>query len=139
MHFPIACWALGTVLDLMAWGGVGLHLPGIESAPLSRLLLWTGIVSAVPAAVAGVADYLTLPRKVQDGTTINRHMIWMGCAWSLYLGAGILREQAASFDSLPAWGATLAELAGFACLIFGGRAAAIIVFEELADPRSREP
>ena len=135
VHFPIACWALGTVIDLIVWTGTTRGLPGIESAALSHLLIWGGIVFAVPAVVAGLVDYLALPRIVQEGAAINRHMIWMGSAWGLFLVAGVARVQAGPFDATATWWVVLIELAGFACLILGGRAAATVVFDQMMGSR----
>lgn len=114
-----------------------LRFPGVDATPLSYFLLWTGIVSALPAAIAGLVDYVRLPEAVQDGSVIDRHMLWMGSAWALFLGAGVARVQTSPLGSVPPPWIAAIELAGFFCLFFGGRAAATVVFEQVAkSPRA---
>ena len=138
VHFPIACWCLALLVDLLAWSSLVPDAAGVEPGGPSHLLLWIGTATAVPAIAAGVVDYLRLPPSVQDSVALNRHMLWMGGAWTIFLVAGIWRIQAAPFGSIPRGSAVLMEVAGALCLVFGGRSAARVVFQELALARAQD-
>jgi uncharacterized membrane protein len=135
VHFPIACWTLGAGVDLVVLASLSVQVPGIELSALSALLLWAGTAFSIPTVVAGVVDYLRLPTAVQEAGTINRHLISMGSGWCLFLLAGVARAQSGPFVAAAPWWVVLVELAGVACLIIGGMAAAKVVFEQL--PASR--
>lgn len=131
VHFPIACWILATLVDLIGQLFAMPPLPGIEWAAVSHLLVWSGVLLAVPAITAGIIDYLRLPDAVQSSVELSRHITAMGTAWLLFLGAGIWRVRSAPFDSAPLWGMTLVEIGGSLCLVLGGRFAAAVVFDRI--------
>lgn len=137
VHFPIACWVLATLVDLGGWFIELPPIPGIEWAGLSHLLLWGGVLLAVPAIAAGVADYLRLPEELQESAELSRHVAAMATAWLLFLAAAAWRVRSAPFAAAPAWGIMLLELAGSALLVAGGRFAAALVFERIAAYNSR--
>lgn len=131
VHFPIAAWTFAAALDALLLTPVNIAVPGIEIAALSHSLLWTGSALALPTIAAGVLDFSRLPAPVRRGTTLAHHILWMGSAWTIFLLAGIFRARSDLFASPAAWPVVFAELAGLVCLIFGGRAAARVVFGEL--------
>lgn len=138
VHFPIACWVLATLFDLAA--GLALHtsfvpLPGSDFA---ALLLWSGLVSAIPAIFAGLVDYARLDRFVQDSPELTSHMMWMSFAFVLFLGAALWRLRANHLEPPILYYITALEVAGTICLIRGGRLASTIVFEKLQRPQSLE-
>jgi uncharacterized membrane protein len=132
VHFPIACWVLATLVDVSGWFIELPPIPGIVWAGVSHLLLWGGVLLAVPAIVAGVVDYIRLPEEVQESAELSRHVAAMAAAWLLFLGAAIWRVRSAPFAGAPSWGIMLLEVAGSACLIAGGRFAAAVVFDRIA-------
>jgi uncharacterized membrane protein len=136
VHFPIACWVLATLVDIGGWFVALPPIPGIEWAGVSHLLLWGGVVLALPAIVAGVVDYIRLPEDVQASAELSRHVAAMATAWLLFLAAAIWRVRSASFEMAPSLGVVLLELAGSACLLAGGRFAAAVVFERLPTAHS---
>ncbi len=70
VHLPIALWVLATACD-------GLTLVGVVQAwPLAWLCLAVGLVAALPAMAAGLADYAGLAESAVP--TANRHMTLMG-------------------------------------------------------------
>jgi len=139
VHFPLACWVLATLVDVASRLFSMPLLPGIEWAAVAHLLLWTGIVMAVPAMIAGLVDYARLPPKVQESSELSWHITAMGTAWALFLGAAIWRVRAAPFDGVASWGVIFLELAGSACLVVGGRLASVIVFDRLPSARTPAP
>ena len=106
-------------------------IPGIEWAALSHLLLWIGVILALPAMLAGLIDYSRLPAAVQESADLLWHIALMGTAWALFLWAALWRMRTGSFDSAASWSATFIEVAGSGCLIAGGHFAATVVFERL--------
>jgi hypothetical protein len=118
---------LATGVDLLGRFVLLPELPGIDPAALSSVLLWAGNAFALPTVITGLVDYAGLPSAIQDGSTLKRHMMWMGSAWMLFLVAAL----AAASE----W-ALAAELAGAVCLVAGGLAAAKVVFEELPARRT---
>lgn len=133
VHFPIACWVLATLVDVAGLFVTLPAMPGIEWAGVSHLLLWGGVILAVPAMLAGIIDYLRLPKQVQASAELSRHVTAMATAWLLFLAAAAWRAGAASFDTAASWGITLLELAGSVCLTAGGWFAAVVVFERMSN------
>jgi uncharacterized membrane protein len=50
-----------------------------------------GIVMALPAAVTGLMELLALQERHPAMGTATRHMLIMGCAFAVYLGALLVR------------------------------------------------
>lgn len=131
VHFPLACWVLATLVDVSARLVLLPAIPGIAWAGLSHLLLWAGVLLALPAMLAGFVDYARLPAPVQESRELLLHIALMGTAWAVFLGAAIWRVRAGPFDGSASWGILALELAGTAVLVAGGRFAATVVFERL--------
>jgi uncharacterized membrane protein len=112
VHLPIAFWSLGTVCD-------GLALLGIQQAwQQAWLLLAVGSATAVPAAIAGMAD---LGRLKEPAVAVGvRHMLLMGVAWSLYLAALVARIDGWAPLPAPHWLPVAFSIAGFAIMAAGG-------------------
>ena len=111
VHFPVACWTLGTACD-------GLALFGIRQAwPVAGLFLTIGVATALPAFIAGFIDLIALPEKaVQTG---NIHMTLMGAAWTLYLAALLLRSKGWVLAAQPGWATVALSFAGFLLMAVG--------------------
>jgi uncharacterized membrane protein len=133
VHFPIACWTLAVLLDTATLLGalpdsLTAAAPGIAPAALSFALLWLGLLLGAAAMVLGAVDLLGLPPELQRSGALNWHVVAMLGAWGLFLGAALLRPKPAPpFPPAPL-GATLTEIAGFACLVVGGVLASAVVF-----------
>jgi uncharacterized membrane protein len=112
VHFPIAFWSLGSVCD-------GLALLGIQQAwRQAWLLLAVGSATAVPAAIAGLADLGKLEEPAL--AVAIRHMLLMGVAWSSYLAALVARIDGWTPLPAPHWLPVACSLAGFALMAAGG-------------------
>jgi uncharacterized membrane protein len=131
VHFPIAFWISAVLLDLVQWSALLPGIPGIEGFLLPHLLVWAGLAAAIPAITLGLVDYARLPSRIQDSRPMQLHMICMGTAWLLFLGAGLWRIETGSFADPPNVAIIVLEILGATVLVVGGAAAARIVFELL--------
>jgi uncharacterized membrane protein len=133
VHFPIACWTLAALIDAATLAGAGERaaalLPGVAPAALSYTLLWIGVLLGVATMIVGFVDFLRLPSTLQRGAALNWHVIAMLGAWALFLGAALLRPKPTALPAPASLAATLAEIAGLACLGAGGALAAAVVFD----------
>ncbi len=86
VHFPIACWALGTVAD-----GLGLWWYPTELQWFAAVLIAFGCAAGLVAAAAGFVELL----KLSDGHPAERdaytHMTLALVSWCLYAGSLFLR------------------------------------------------
>jgi uncharacterized membrane protein len=114
VHFPIACWSLATLCDALALSGL-YPKAWVWSAPL----LVVGLAIALPAMVTG---FLDLARIGNDAAArlADKHMIAMGTAFTLYLGALGLRFETLQLSSEPTLLPALAGWAGLAVMGIGG-------------------
>src|SRR5271166_5234565 len=98
-----AIWrSLGTLCD-------GLAVAGFSRAwPEAALFLTIGLLTALPAALAGFIDFIALPEKAVNAGTI--HMMLMGTAFCLYLTAMLLRSSGWVLEAGPGMGNGHAEL-----------------------------
>lgn len=80
VHFPISCWVIATLLDLLAW--ISNHSTLWQLAELSML---AGILLAIPAMLFGLLDFSKLPGNKQIIKTANKHMILVCSSWLCYL------------------------------------------------------
>lgn len=131
VHFPIAFYMTGVVLDLGAWAGLLPTIPGIDGNALAHGLLWAGVVTTLPTVAAGLLDYARLPNDVQGNSTLQRHILCMGLAFVVFLVAAIWRAKTGAFGGSPAVPIILLEIAGALALIVGGHLAGRAVFEVL--------
>ncbi|HNP37108.1 MAG TPA: hypothetical protein PKK10_14750 [Woeseiaceae bacterium] len=131
VHFPLACWVLATLVDVISQFVLLPSVSGATWAALSHLLLWGGVVIALPAMIAGLVDYARLDHEVQECAELMWHILVMGTAWAIFLGAAIWRVRAAPFDSPASWPVTMLELLGSVLLVVGGYLASIIVFDRI--------
>ena len=132
VHFPIACWILATLVDLVEKFKAIPPIENLQWAGVTQLLLWAGVLLAVPAMIAVLRDYLRLPDELQASRELSRHILLMGTAWLLFLASAVWRTRSGEFGSAPSAEMALLELAGCACLIAGGHYAGVIVFERMA-------
>ncbi|HET6630465.1 MAG TPA: DUF2231 domain-containing protein [Woeseiaceae bacterium] len=131
VHFPIAFYMTGVVLDLALWAGLLPAIPAIDGNALAHGLLWAGVATTLPTVAAGLLDYARLPSNVQDNRTLQRHILCMGSAFVLFLVAAVWRAKSGEFDAAPATPILLLEIAGALALIAGGHLAGRAVFEIL--------
>lgn len=113
VHFPVACWSLGTLADFAS-----LHF-GEPAWFLSGSLIAIGLVMALAAMAAGMIELTQVP----DGGTAMRdaylHMGLMLLAFGLYLTSAVLRIDDARLGA-PNVVALITSATGFLALMAGG-------------------
>ena len=113
VHFPIACWSLATAADLasLLWGKPAWMLAGV--------LLLVGTVTAIAAMATGFVELLKVDADHPATRDLNRHMLFVMAAWSLYAASLFLRLQGTTLTEPDAVDLIL-SVAGFACLCVAG-------------------
>lgn len=141
VHFPIACWMLATLIDLSLLLPWSFELENVAWSGVSTVLLWTGVLFAIPAMVAGIVDFASVPRAVQDSRELTAHILCMAGAFICFLGAAILRMRSSEVPAV--WYAVVVESVGSIVLVYGGHLASIVVFDRLRttplDSESSQP
>lgn len=120
VHFPIACWGLSHPADLAALIGIKILFFGLDWWAVSSLLIWTGVVSAVPAMVVGVYDFMQLPDEDKLMQAFYKHISFVGTAWILYLASGYTRLEDNLVLVPPMLLPALISGIGLLCLCIGG-------------------
>jgi uncharacterized membrane protein len=116
VHFPVACWSLGTLADATSV----LH-PDASLAQYAAVLLGIGCAAGLLAAVAGLVELLGLPAAHPAGRDASWHMALALTAWCLYAGSLGLRIDFDARLLLPPGAAALAASGlGFAVLLAAG-------------------
>ena len=113
VHFPIACWSLATLADLIS---------GFVGQPawwLAGVLMAIGLACAIPAMIAGFVELLRLPDDSPAIGDVNRHMAWVMAAFSLYAISFLMRVHAMALHA-PGLIAIVLSVLGFACLGVAG-------------------
>jgi uncharacterized membrane protein len=131
VHFPIACWMLATLIDLSLFLPWSVELGTVAWSGVATVLLWTGVLFAIPTMLAGFLDFASVPRAVQDSRELTSHILWMGVAFICFLAAAVLRARSTSFETPAVWYVVAVESVGAIFLVYGGHLASIVVFERL--------
>jgi len=122
---------LTTVIDLGHFLPWGVELTTVAWGGVSTVLLWTGVLFAIPTMLAGFLDFASLPRAVQDSRELTSHVLSMSVAFTFFLGAAILRMRSSSLETPAVWYVVAVESVGSILLVYGGHLASIVVFERL--------
>jgi uncharacterized membrane protein len=134
VHFPIACWSLGTAADLAS-----LYF-GKPAWWLAGVLIAVGLVCAIPTMLAG---FLELVKIADDSPALkdaNRHMLTVLAAFALYAISLFLRLDRTTLTAPGALEIALSVI-GFACLAVAGWLGGRLVYEHgvgQAQPRRTE-
>jgi uncharacterized membrane protein len=109
---PIGFWTSANTLDLLG---------GRSARPAAELLTALGVVSALPTAVTGLAEYAALETD-RDRRTANVHAVGNAVAVWCYAGSWVARRRGrwATGVALGLAGASVASVAGY----LGGHLAA---------------
>ena len=83
------------------------------------LLLAIGLVCAIPAMIAGFMELMRLPEDSGAIKDVNRHMLMVTAAFSLYLASLLLRIDGMTLHA-PGLLAMALSLGGFICLGVAG-------------------
>lgn len=122
VHFPMALWPMVLPLELAG-------LLGWE--PGWRIAFWAnaaGLATALPAAVAGLADMLGLRRGPAAERVANLHMAAMLCAAAAFGGELAFHPPGAALTAPRAFVNLGLCLLGSACLFWGGWLGGELVF-----------
>ena len=120
VHFPIACWGLSHPADLAALLGAQVVFFGLDWWALSCLLVWAGVVSAVPAMAVGIYDFMQLPDEDRLMQAFYKHAGFVGTAWILYLASGYTRLAGNLVLAPPVLLPAVISGMGLICLCIGG-------------------
>jgi len=111
VHFPVACWSLGSVTDiarLFFGGGV---------AEVSSWLISAGLILSIPAMLTGLLDLGNTKNNSAAQDTVITHVSFVLITWTFYAASVFMRTQAmtsAQFISLAL------SIGGLVCLGFAG-------------------
>jgi uncharacterized membrane protein len=134
---------LATLIDLSLFLPWAVDLENVAWSGVSAVLLWIGVAFAIPAMLAGLLDFVSLPRAVQDSRELTSHILCMAVAFVCFLSAALLRTRSSSFGTPAVWYVVAVESVGSMFLVYGGHLASIVVFERLRtaplDSESAQP
>ena len=85
VHFPIACWSLGSVADV-----AGIVM-GKGVAEWAALLITAGLILAVPAIFTGLLDLGSAGKGDDEVNTAMSHITFVLITWSLYAASLYVR------------------------------------------------
>jgi len=86
VHFPLALWSVTWAWDLLGvWTGSDVWWQ------TGFWCLVAGTVMAAPAAITGLMELVTLEDGHPAADVAMRHMLIMGCAFAVYVGALVVR------------------------------------------------
>lgn len=122
VHFPVAAWTA----SLLADGGFLLTGEPFFWA-IAYWSMAIGIVIALVAMTAGFVDFVKLGSEHPAWDAVQRHMLLMGSAWSVFVLDLLLRSREAP-DAMPWWLAGI-TLLGFVLLMIGGHLGGRLVYQ----------
>lgn len=117
VHFPIACWSLSSVSDVLYLFTKNELYAGAE------ILILIGCISAVIAMCAGLIDLRNVPQDASNSMTknINLHMLAAITTLALYSVSLIMRYSSSSKEPIePSWMIYAFSLLGFISLSITG-------------------
>lgn len=121
VHFPIACWSLSTLGDLM-----GIFYFHNQTQAIEFLLL-IGCISAIVAMAAGLYEVVKIKITVQISATIDQHMYAAVFALGFYSLSLYLRWDEHLFTKPTIWAVTTSVF-GFISLVIAGWYGATLVY-----------
>lgn len=121
VHFPIACWSLSTLGDLM-----GIFYSHNQTQAIGLLLL-IGCISAIVAMAAGLYETAKIKNSDPISTTLDHHMYAAMIAWGFYSLSLYLRWDDHLFTPPTMWGIVTSVL-GFVSLVIAGWYGATLVY-----------
>lgn len=121
VHFPIACWSLSTLGDLLGMFFTHNQTQAIE------LLLLIGCISAIVAMAAGVYEITKIKDIEPISTTVDHHMYAAMISWVFYSLSLYLRWDNHLFIKTTLW-AIVTSILGFISLVIAGWYGATLVY-----------
>jgi len=121
VHFPIACWVLGSLADLS-----GLFFTE-TATELAGILIMLGTLLAIPAMATGVMELIKIDSAAVEYQIASRHMNLILLSWTFYAVSLLLRFN--NVDSVNEWVIILLSLVGLLFLSLAGWYGARLVYE----------
>ena len=122
VHFPIVFWSCAVVADAI---GVFTNVPLAAELGFGTLAL--GCASGLLALIAGVIDFLDVPKDSPARDTAISHLMAMCSAWLIFLVALALRGLPPTTPVPIA--ALIASAAGFLVMAYGAWLGGKLVYE----------
>ena len=115
VHFPIACWSLATLGDLLS---IFIDLQLDKSIAISISI---GSATAIIAMIAGFVESLKLSdkKKIKIEKTLDMHMYLAITCWCLYVFSLMERWSNGHLVPVSSLG-LISSFIGFICLAFTG-------------------
>jgi len=120
VHFPIACWSLGTIADV-----AGIYF-GKEISDMATHLVVTGLVVSIPTIFAGALDLKNVKQESIAQNIVMNHITYVIIAWMFY--AATLFTRLKSSGDLFSISMAL-SVGGFVCLVIAGWYGGKLVYE----------
>jgi uncharacterized membrane protein len=122
VHFPIVFWSCAVVAD-----AVGMFAHASLAAQLGFWALALGCASGLLALIAGVVDFLDVPKDSPARDPATSHLMAMCSAWLIFLVALALRGFPPTTPVAIA--ALIASAAGFLVMAYGAWLGGKLVYE----------
>jgi len=122
VHFPIACWSIATIADV-----VNLIF-GVQTWWLSGVLLTIGIITALVAMLAGLIDLAKIDEKSPAFKIVNWHIFFVVISWVSYTASLSMRVKSNHIIE-PNIVAVLFSIMGFLILSIVGWLGGKLVYE----------
>ena len=121
VHFPIACWVLGSLADLS-----GLFFTE-ATTEFAGILIMLGTLLAIPAMATGVMELIKIDSAAVEYQIASRHMNLILLSWTFYAVSLLLRFN--NVESVSEWVSILLSLVGLLFLSLAGWYGAKLVYE----------
>lgn len=115
VHFPVALWSV-----TWAWDALGAYTGSEVWWQTGFWCLVAGTIMAVPAAIAGVMEFVALEKAHPAEGIAMRHMLLMGTAFAVYVAALAVRGGPLVPEGWRLYAALSLSTAGLGLLAVGG-------------------
>jgi len=126
VHFPIVFWSCAVVADVASFHRPESFAPGLV-AGVAFGALALGCISGLLAMIAGIVDFLDVPRDSPARDLSITHLMAMCSAWLVFLVALALHGYPPSTPVTLA--ALIASVAGFLAMAYGAWLGGKLVYE----------
>jgi len=126
VHFPIAFWSCAVVADVASFCRPEPFAPGLV-AGIAFGALALGCISGLLAMIAGIVDFLDVPRDSPARDVSVTHLMAMSSAWLVFLVALALHGYPPTAPVTLA--ALIVSVAGFLAMAYGAWLGGKLVYE----------
>jgi len=122
VHFPIVFWTCAVAADV-----VGMFTHADLAALVAFATLALGCATGLLAMIAGVLDFIDMPKELPARDAAVMHLMAMCSAWLIFLVALALRGYPPTTPVSLA--ALIASAAGLLAMTYGARLGGKLVYE----------